>query len=289
MASPAPAKSQPLHNFSLPHLKWRNHRTGRNRLAGDTSSSPPSTPWRESSSHQSAAYVSRRPSPLHTQSRSESESDQNGVVRIMKPKVFTKVIKPMDNSKGKRANKKICIRFRKNDVKHDVTEDNQQNGVVQSTEEEDTLPKIWNLRPRRPLISNKQSNIGSLALPENNRYYSHGCNNSNNNNNQTNKEECSIPMTSSRKHNKLSISLTRDEIEGDMFALTGAKPSRRPKKRPRTVQKQLDATIGISAIEKPKTKGVDTENMKTEFRHLSCSLSIIFGIGNELMIFGFTV
>ncbi|XP_076928887.1 uncharacterized protein LOC143593022 [Bidens hawaiensis] len=235
MASPAPAKSQPLHNFSLPHLKWRNHRTGRNKLAGDTSSSSPTSHH----THQSSAYVSRR---------SESESEQNGVVRSINPskKILTKVIKPMDNSKGKRTNNnKICIRIRKNDVKHDVTEENQQNDVVQSIEEDDTSPKIWNLRPRRPLISHKQNNISSLTLQENRYYYSQECNN-----NQTNKEvlegktksnEYSMQMMSRKKNNnKLSISLSKDEIEEDMFALTGAKPSRRPKKRPRTIQRQLD-------------------------------------------------
>ncbi|XP_076956270.1 uncharacterized protein LOC143631368 [Bidens hawaiensis] len=190
MASPAPAKSQPLHNFSLPHLQWRSHRTGRNKLAGDT--------------------------------------------------------------KGKRTNNnnKICIRIRKHDVSH-VTEEsqqNRQNGVVQLIEEEDTSPKIWKLRPRRPLISHKQSN--PLTLPENRYYYYyHECNNNNNINNnnkgvlegKAKNNENSIQMALRKKHNnKLSISLSKDEIEEDMFALTGAKPARRPKKRPRSVQKQLD-------------------------------------------------
>lgn len=39
---------------------------------------------------------------------------------------------------------------------------------------------------------------------------------------------------------KLWISLSKDEIEEDVYSLTGSRPSRRPKKRPRTLQKQLD-------------------------------------------------
>lgn len=39
---------------------------------------------------------------------------------------------------------------------------------------------------------------------------------------------------------KLWISLSKEEIEEDVYSLTGSRPSRRPKKRPRTVQKQLD-------------------------------------------------
>lgn len=40
---------------------------------------------------------------------------------------------------------------------------------------------------------------------------------------------------------KFSITLTRDEIEEDIYAVTGSRPRRRPRKRPRVVQKQLDA------------------------------------------------
>ncbi|KAI3693870.1 hypothetical protein L1987_76825 [Smallanthus sonchifolius] len=45
-------------------------------------------------------------------------------------------------------------------------------------------------------------------------------------------------MTSKKR--KFSITLSRDEIEEDIFSFTRSKPSRRPKKRPRSVQKQLD-------------------------------------------------
>ncbi|KAG0491002.1 hypothetical protein HPP92_007865 [Vanilla planifolia] len=39
---------------------------------------------------------------------------------------------------------------------------------------------------------------------------------------------------------KFSISLSREEIEEDIFALTGSRPRRRPKKRTRNIQGQLD-------------------------------------------------
>ncbi|CAM8886511.1 unnamed protein product [Rhodiola kirilowii] len=39
---------------------------------------------------------------------------------------------------------------------------------------------------------------------------------------------------------KLWISLSKEEIEEDIFILTGSRPARRPKRRPKTVQKQLD-------------------------------------------------
>ncbi|PKU61079.1 uncharacterized protein LOC110100606 [Dendrobium catenatum] len=39
---------------------------------------------------------------------------------------------------------------------------------------------------------------------------------------------------------KFSISLSREEIERDLYVLKGTKPSRRPQKRPRIVQRKLD-------------------------------------------------
>ncbi|CAJ1936862.1 unnamed protein product [Sphenostylis stenocarpa] len=39
---------------------------------------------------------------------------------------------------------------------------------------------------------------------------------------------------------KFSISLSKEEVEHDFWALLGTRPPRRPKKRPKTVQKNLD-------------------------------------------------
>lgn len=39
---------------------------------------------------------------------------------------------------------------------------------------------------------------------------------------------------------RFSISLTREEIESDFLKMTGMKPPRRPKKRPKAIQRQLD-------------------------------------------------
>nr|XP_010915123.1 uncharacterized protein LOC105040337 [Elaeis guineensis] len=44
-----------------------------------------------------------------------------------------------------------------------------------------------------------------------------------------------------RDRPKFSITLTREEIEEDISAVTGSRTRRRPKKRSRVVQKQLDA------------------------------------------------
>ncbi|WVZ23963.1 hypothetical protein V8G54_002507 [Vigna mungo] len=45
---------------------------------------------------------------------------------------------------------------------------------------------------------------------------------------------------------KFSVSLTKEEVEHDFCALLGTKPPRRPKKRPRIVQKNLDVIIPLT-------------------------------------------
>ncbi|XP_042039525.1 uncharacterized protein LOC121785207 [Salvia splendens] len=48
---------------------------------------------------------------------------------------------------------------------------------------------------------------------------------------------------------KLWISLLREEIEEDLYAFTAAKPSRRPKKWPNNLKKQLDRVFpGLSLV-----------------------------------------
>uniref|UniRef100_A0A1D1Y2Y0 DUF1639 family protein n=1 Tax=Anthurium amnicola TaxID=1678845 RepID=A0A1D1Y2Y0_9ARAE len=43
-----------------------------------------------------------------------------------------------------------------------------------------------------------------------------------------------------RRRPRFSVPLTKEEIDEDLYAFTGRRASRRPKKRPRAVQKQLD-------------------------------------------------
>ena len=106
-----------------------------------------------------------------------------------------------------------------------------QSSPVAKTEE--LAPRVWNLRPRKP-VPKKLNNWNDLAPP-------------------SNKGECGVKRNRSeakveknslgepkKKVTKLSIPLTKGEIEEDFIALTGSKPRRRPKKRSRTVQKQLD-------------------------------------------------
>lgn len=43
-----------------------------------------------------------------------------------------------------------------------------------------------------------------------------------------------------KEKRKFWISLSKEEIEEDIFVMTGSRPARRPRKRPKNEQKQLD-------------------------------------------------
>ncbi|KAK9051584.1 hypothetical protein SSX86_028211 [Deinandra increscens subsp. villosa] len=261
MASPAPEKLQPLHNFLLTHLNWKNNRSGRSRLAGEAVSSSnswleppppllrshthaPSSPHRR---HTSPINASWRPSPPGKQSIVH-DTEFGAIGRPTKSKISESSTKSVDyNNKRKRSNE-ISFRFGENSAadegNHASTTD---DSVPPKAADDESSPKTWNLRPRRLPVNHKQSTGGfqfptigtSSRLDENKTY----CDiNSNkllselNNNNYTFYNS----HTRATELPRISIALSRGEIEEDVSFLTGSKPSKRPKKRPRAIQKQLD-------------------------------------------------
>ncbi|KAM1262726.1 hypothetical protein ACFX13_028489 [Malus domestica] len=102
---------------------------------------------------------------------------------------------------------------------------------------EEGVQKTWNLRPRRP-VTKANGHIGALKtgaplLPEKKNQDADGAGPS---------KVGGKGKNAQKKDNKpkISIELTREEIEEDLFIMTGQRPSRRPKKRNKNVQKQLD-------------------------------------------------
>lgn len=133
---------------------------------------------------------------------------------------------------------KILIRFRAKSLKPDEEVAGAGNQNLNAEEADDLVAKTWNLRPRRPILkppipggggvklgrppvaSETKSQRSELTRPRN----------------QTEGKAAEKKV----KKPKFSITLTREEIEEDIFAMTGARASRRPKKRPKNVQKQID-------------------------------------------------
>ncbi|KAH8488230.1 hypothetical protein H0E87_024054 [Populus deltoides] len=143
--------------------------------------------------------------------------------------------------------------------------------VVEDVEE--LMPKTWNLRPRRAVnnINNDSNNNNNKGLngnggalkicggavpeikpqvPGSNRTEltrsnrngndANNYDNDNDNNNNNKKERGKGKEKEKEKKVRFSIPLTKVEIEEDIYSLTGSKPARRPKKRAKHVQKQLD-------------------------------------------------
>lgn len=92
----------------------------------------------------------------------------------------------------------------------------------------------WNLRTRRAACK---------APPQNNeeerRLFDTRCSS------PPVKEKKKVVVVAGNNNNekvKFSVSLSKEEVEQDFWALLGARPPRRPKKRPRIVQRQLNVS-----------------------------------------------
>ncbi|KAA8521409.1 hypothetical protein F0562_012099 [Nyssa sinensis] len=234
----APVKSQPLHNFSLPFLKWgqknqmnTNHRC---RKPSDlTRDSPPMA----TDHHRSSP--SEHDSDGGSKNESESENLKLPVGSRTVPNRFSfsscSTLKHQAAVLEKESND-VCV---------------ERQRVCDDVEVEESAAKPWNLRPRKAVsevaieigvVSRKaefQETCRAVAaiaavqrtenLPKSLRLrgFAEG--------------QCS----EKKEKRKFWISLSREEIEEDVYAMSGVKPARRPKRRPKNVQKQLDVFLYI--------------------------------------------
>ncbi|KAG9450605.1 hypothetical protein H6P81_010570 [Aristolochia fimbriata] len=217
---------QRLHNFALPSLKWGNQRLLRSInvnpsiFSSDSDDSHPQAepcsstrtpPNHHKNSHKPASRSPPPPSPIEK-------------LRNLPPLS----IKPDDGIEKVR--EKLLVHLRA------LT--NADDG--EKREEEELLEKIpWNLRTRRAACDAPLKISDNGQKPRLDDYHSLPP--------ETRPKSLRLrgiaPEKVEDKKNeipKFSISLTRDEIEEDFLAMTQSKPSRRPKKRPRNVQKKLD-------------------------------------------------
>ncbi|KAL0873961.1 hypothetical protein Bca101_023666 [Brassica carinata] len=108
-------------------------------------------------------------------------------------------------------------------LKSDATEENPpQREEGEEAEEEEEKKRSWNLRPRKACVGGatevkNQKPGGVMDPPKSNRR-----------------------VEVKNENHRLWLALSRDEIEEDVFSMSGNKPSRRPRKRAKTLQKHLD-------------------------------------------------
>ncbi|OWM64874.1 hypothetical protein CDL15_Pgr028591 [Punica granatum] len=244
MASIVSAKShQPLHNFSLTDLKWSqaHHRFCR-QPAESGHHSPPCD---------SASQV------LNC---APSSSSRNAVeARDVKVKDDPAVIV------GNGRSSKILLRFRAREkprqsaAEAEAEEEAEEEeaavalgkALAGPAEPEGLTSKVWNLRPRKQIT--KKSSTSQITAPEMigglvevARVRTGGA-------------EVETAGAEERKL-KVIVPLTKEEIQADFLAMTGSRPPRRPKKRPRTVQRALDYVfpgLWLSTITPDSYKVVD--------------------------------
>ncbi|WKA05330.1 hypothetical protein VitviT2T_023304 [Vitis vinifera] len=161
MAKARDRSSKPLHNFSLPCLKWGNQRFLRcMKLSPNTSNS-------------SSSLI-----PTSVISFQNAETDANGGIEAICQKLM------------------LDLREAADKMRHSILEDDSE--------------RPWNLRTRK----------AACKVP---------C------------EVVVVEKKKKRERPKFSVSLLREEVRDDFMAMVGTRPPRRPKKRARIVQTQLDS------------------------------------------------
>ncbi|KAI3449065.1 hypothetical protein Pfo_005730 [Paulownia fortunei] len=173
----------------------------------------------------------------------KSKAKEVDVAGIKRSKILIKI--PFKNNKTEEENpQEEPLKIDKND-EADETDEVQEEGKINYNIDEET--KTWNLRPRKPIRKPLNVNGGTvknnrLAMPEKNKAHSPLRNL--NNRSGENGGNCSGGGEKKEKRKlSISVALSKEEIEEDIFALTGSKPARRPKKRAKNIQKQVDSVF----------------------------------------------
>ncbi|XP_021892759.1 splicing factor 3B subunit 2 [Carica papaya] len=219
MATSSNVKS-PLHNFSLSDLKWGSNQTKHKRLRklGDKLT------IREA----------------HSSSANRTENPVRAAPEIRKPEK-NKVIDAGPPRK------------------------------VDLSEKNPLFVKTWNLRPRKPAPKGVNGNSGSVpkGLTGNGGRAPMGVRDEAQDRKARGSSrpefvrsrsgaDAKMAAEAKEKEQGFSISLSKEEIDEDIFLMTGSKPSRRPKKRSKAMQKQLDNVfpgLWLSSISPDSYKG----------------------------------
>uniref|UniRef100_A0A5B6ZC79 DUF1639 family protein n=1 Tax=Davidia involucrata TaxID=16924 RepID=A0A5B6ZC79_DAVIN len=254
----APERSRPLHNFTLPRLKWGNQRFLRCMKVnanGQTSANR-----RSSASEAESDGLNRNRGGNEVIKRRSSNATESLNKSPLKP-IGGDSVRPsnkdQDNSGIEAVREKLMYDLR-------LAADKMKVSILEEKEyEELNLVRPWNLRTRRAACKapNESGGGGGGGMGANLRSEELQRNNCNSSLLRPESPMAMAMAKSSRlrglaaaatttqsmeksengQRAKFSISLRRKEVESDFLAMAGIRPPRRPKKRPKIVQKQLDS------------------------------------------------
>ncbi|GLT35097.1 hypothetical protein SLA2020_095770 [Shorea laevis] len=219
----APVKSQPLHNFTFPFLKWGNHGIATDQRRGspelDSDSELPRQPrvGSRSARVQRVSFTSKSIRQHRQQQREETSVE----------------LEEETQSENQRQEEAMSPARQRKHVAGNEKEGNETGEEEEEHEEVETAKRPWNLRPRKPeamvtVAVEKQSEI-AVAAPKSMRLRAFA--------------ENGGGVVEKKEKRRLWIALSKEEIEEDVYAMTGSRPARRPRKRPKNVQKQLDSVF----------------------------------------------
>ncbi|CAN6816480.1 unnamed protein product [Brassica oleracea var. botrytis] len=221
---PEPPKS--LHNFTLPNLRWGSQRhlkcmkiddstsSGDHRLRRRSSSlrfagSSVSIPFRFQSEHRSNSNNQHRRAPFKSAENGGGEEEEEGIEEFR-----VKIMSDLKTVRDKITQSMYAL-------KEQREEERKPDGSGQDKEKEVSPAKPWNLRKRRAAACKEPVEERTV--------------------NPSPPRGGVVEEAETTTRPKFSVKLSKKEIEEDFMAAFGHRPPRRPKKRPRTVQKKLDS------------------------------------------------
>ncbi|KAJ6312570.1 hypothetical protein OIU77_014151 [Salix suchowensis] len=238
----------PLHNFDLPFLKWGNQRHLRCMKLPDSSTAAAAVRDNKNETKGDRLAVERQRSSNRSPQtkigncdtrRFKAPRERFGGVEEGIDEVREKIMFDLKTEANKMKDK--ILRKEVSDGDSEVEEEQSQTlprAVVPAVEEAPAEQEVrpWNLRKRRAAIGGS----GNLILGKV----------SGNNCSPLRSDSAKSPRLRGDKRDReekerveFSVPLSKKEIEEDFMEMLGHRPSRRPKKRSRIVQKQMDAVF----------------------------------------------
>lgn len=242
----------PLHNFDLPFLKWGNQRHLRCMKLPDSNTAADAA-VRDNKSESNGGRISVERN--RSSSRSPPRKFGNYDIRRFKPprERFGGVEEGIDEVREKimldlkTAANEMKDKILRKEVSDDDSEIEEERylqsqsqsplrAVVAAVEEAPAEPEVrpWNLRTRRAAIGGGGNSVlGKVSI--------NNCSPLRNDSAKSPRLRGDKRDRKEKERAKFSVPLSKKEIEEDFMVMLCQRPARRPKKRPRIVQKQMDA------------------------------------------------
>ncbi|KAM4095257.1 hypothetical protein ACJW30_08G016000 [Castanea mollissima] len=247
-----PERSKALHNFTLPCLKWGNQRYLRCMKPGpDGGGEVPTEAMVDRRSPATIAESSSTGTRRKESERRRKKDWKSGIENEGIDAVREKLLFDLKTATDKM--KDAIFRKEEEQEREEEEEEEEEEEQEEEIEEEDDEAEIgeklappssavearpWNLRTRRAAC---KAPIGPKGLRIDERKVN--ClplRSENNNNGGVSVKSPRLKKEKEKQRTKLIVPLGKKEVEEDFMEMIGQRPARRPKKRPRIVQKQID-------------------------------------------------